>query len=133
MQKNIKEKLIGTTGSISGIASVLGSWQICHNVCLGLIAVLGILGVTVVGMPLEFLTRIVIPMWTIAFALLLIIIVIYLKKPCISRNLILINSGLIIAGIPFQVLQVFQKFFWIVGGVLVLTGIYLFIRDRRKK
>ena len=42
MIKNIKEKFIEAGGSVSGIASVLGSWQVCHNVCLGIVAVLAL-------------------------------------------------------------------------------------------
>ena len=66
MINTIKEKVMGATGSVSGVASVFGSWQVCHNICLGLIAVLAVLGVTVTGMPLLFLTKWAIPLWTIA-------------------------------------------------------------------
>lgn len=133
MIKNLKEKLIGATGSVSGAASILGSWQICHNICLGLIAALSLIGITIAGMPLLFLTKIAVPVWSIAIILLIITIVIYLKKPCISRNLIIINSGLIIAGIPFQSLQKFSVFFWTIGGIVAFIGIFLFIKDKMKK
>jgi len=136
MIKYFKEKLAGITGTISGVAGVLGSWQVCHNVCLGLIALLGVVGITVVGMPLLFLTKIAVPLWIAAFVLLLITIGFYLKKGCISGRLIIINSGLVIAGIPFKILQPFLVFFWIIGGMLGILGISLFIKDkiwRRKK
>ncbi len=125
-----REKIIGAAGSVSGATSILGSWQICHNVCLGIIVVLGILGITIVGMPLAFLTRVAIPLWTVAFILLLVIIGLYFKKKCISRNLIMFNSGLIIAGIPFKSLQNFSVVFWIIGGMLVVTSISIFIKDK---
>ena len=128
--KIIKEKIIGATGSVSGAASVLGSWQICHNVCLGIIALLGVLGITVIGMPLAFLTKVAIPFWTVAFLLLLVIIVLYFKKKCISQKMIMFNSGIIIAGIPFQPLQKFSVIFWIIGGSLALIAISLFIKDK---
>ena len=133
MIKNLKEKLIGATGSVSGAASILGSWQICHNICLGLIAALSLIGVTVVGMPLLFLTKIAVPVWSIAVLLLIITTLIYLKKPCISRNLIIINSGLIIAGIPFKSLQKFSVFFWTIGGILAVFGISFFIKEKMEK
>ena len=133
MIKNIKEKAIGATGSISGAASILGSWQVCHNICLGIIALLGIIGITIVGMPLFFLTKIAVPIWTVAVILLLVTIALYIKKKCISKNLIMVNSGLIIAGTPFQPLQKFSLFFWIIGGILVLTGISFFIKDKISK
>jgi len=58
MTKSIKEKIIGATGSASGLTSVLGSWQICHNLCLGIIALLGVIGISLTWMPLMFLTKI---------------------------------------------------------------------------
>lgn len=130
MIKNIKEKIVGATGSISGVASILGSWQVCHNICLMLIALLSIIGITVVGMPLLFLTKIAVYIWIIAVILLLIIIIVYIKKRCISLNLILINLGLIIAGIPFLPLQKFSIFFWIIGGILVVFGIFRMIKNK---
>ena len=133
MEKNLKEKLIGATGSISGAASILGSWQVCHNICLALIAALSLVGITIAGMPLLFLTKIAVPVWSIAVILLVITIIIYLKKPCISRNLIMINSGLIIAGVPFQSLQKFSMVFWAIGGIVALAGISLFIKDKMQK
>ena len=133
MIKNIKEKMISATGSISGTASVLGSWQICHNVCLGIVALLSILGITIVGMPLEFLTKVAVPFWTIAFLLLLVTIGLYIKKKCISRNLLIFNSGLIIAGIPFAPLQRFSVIFWVIGGGLALVAIILFVKGKIDK
>ncbi|MBR9699336.1 hypothetical protein GOV09_02680 [Candidatus Woesearchaeota archaeon] len=133
MIKNMNEKIVGSTGSISGIASILGSWQICHNVCLGIIALLSIIGITVVGMPLAFLTKIAVPVWSVAFGLLILTIALYMRKKCISRNLLIVNSGLIIAGTPFQSVQQFNVYFWIVGGILAILGISLFIKDKIQK
>jgi hypothetical protein len=126
------EKIINSAGSISGCASILGSWQICHNVCLGLIFLLSLLGITVVGMPLEFFTRIAIPMWTAAVVLFVITLFFYLKKHCISENIILINYGLIIAGIPFPSLKSFSLFFWIFGGAIAGLGIFLALKKKVK-
>ena len=133
MQKYIKEKLVGATGSLSGAASILGSWQVCHNVCLALIALLAVIGITVTGMPLLFLTKIAVPMWIIAVVLLGVIMWLYQSKKCISKNLIIFNSGLIIAGIPFQSLQTFQIFFWIIGGISALVGISLFVKEKMQR
>ena len=133
MIKNLKEKAIGATGSVSGITSIFGSWQVCHNICLGLIALLGIIGITVVGMPLLFLTKIAIPLWSVAFVLLLVTIWFYIKKKCISQNLIMFNSGIIIAGIPFQPLQNFQILFWMIGGALVVVSSFIFIKSKIQK
>jgi len=133
MVKNLTEKAIGATGSVSGAASILGSWQVCHNVCLGIIALLGLVGITVVGMPLLFLTKIAIPMWTIAVVLLAAVVWLYFSKHCISKNLIMLNSGLIIAGTPFQQVQQFSIFFWVVGGFLAAAGVSLFVKEKIQK
>ena len=133
MIKNIKERIIGITGSVSGVTSILGSWQVCHNICLGLIVLLGVIGITVIGMPLAFLTKVAIPFWIVAFSLLIVTVIIYLKKRCISHKLIILNSGLIIAGVPFAPLQKFSVFFWVIGGLFVSASIYLFIKDKISK
>ena len=132
MIKHIKEKIISATGSVSGAASVLGSWQVCHNVCLGIIALLSLVGITIVGMPLLFLTKLTVPFWIAAFTLLLVTTILYIKKKCISGKLILFNSGLIIAGTPFKQVQDFSLAFWIIGGALAVISICLFIKDKIK-
>ncbi len=130
MAKNIEEKLITASGTLSGATSILGSWQICHSICLGLIAMLSVLGITIVGMPLLFLTKIAIPLWSLAFVILAATILLYLKKKCISEKMIMFNSGLLIAGIPFTAVQKFAIFFWIIGGFLALAAIVWFIQEK---
>ena len=130
---NIREKLVSATGSVSGAASILGSWQICHNLCLGIIALLGIAGITLTGMPLFFVTKIAVPLWFTALALLLLTLYFYASKKCISKNLIFLNSGLIIAGTPFQSTQSFQAGFWTAGGALAVIGIAMYIREKISK
>jgi len=130
MHKYLKEKLIGATGSISGAASILGSWQVCHSVCLGIIAALGIIGISLTGMPLAFLTTIAVPVWGIAVILLGIVAYFYVTKKCVSKFLLLINSGLIIAGIPFQSLQPYRYVFWSVGAVMIVSAIVMYILEK---
>jgi len=43
------------------------------------------------------------------------------------------NSGLIIAGIPFQTLQKFSVFFWLIGGTLALIAALIFTKDKIQK
>ncbi len=132
MIKDLKEKLIGVSGSASGITSILGSWQICHNVCLGIVAFLGLMGIAVAGMPLLFLTKFALPFWIAAFFLFLVTATLYFKKRCISQNLLLFNSGLLIAGIPFPFLQKFTAGFWTVGGILILTAAFFWLKEKIK-
>ena len=128
---DIKEKIFGASGSITGALSFLGGYQVCHNACLALISVLTILGFTVAGMPLLFLTKVAVPFWIAAIFLLMIILILkFTKRTNISDKTILLNSGLITAGIPFQQLQQFNYVFWIVGGILVILSIGWYIYDK---
>ena len=131
--KNPKEKLIGATGTLSGFSSILGSWQVCHNVCLAIIFALSLIGITITGMPLLFLTKIAVPLWTIAVLLLVVTTILYQTRKCISRNLIILNAGLIIAGVPLKPLQQYSVFFWVIGGLISLVAVILFIKERIKK
>jgi len=131
---NIKEKILGASGSLTGSLSFLGSYQVCHNACLALVALLTFLGFTVAGMPLLFLTKIAIPFWIVAVAALLLILILkYGKNMQFSEKIILLNSGLIIAGIPFEQLEKFNYIFWAIGGILIVFGIGWYVYDNVKK
>lgn len=122
------EKVLGITSTVSGTASVLGSWQVCHSICLGIISLLSVIGITLTGMPLGFLTRIAVPMWSVAVILYGAVLMMYIRRRCVSRNLLLINGGLIIAGMPFQAVSPFKTILWVVGGIVVLAGIAGYVR-----
>ena len=128
-----KEKSLSITSSISGVMGFLGGYQVCHNLCLGLIALLSVIGITVVGMPLLFLTKAAIPFWTAAVVLFGVTMAFYFKNKCISKNLLLFNGGIIIAGVPFQQFQNFTAIFWIVGGSFIIMSVLLYIKDRLNK
>ena len=128
-----REKSLSISSSVSGVMGFLGGYQVCHNLCLGIIALLSIIGITLVGMPLLFLTKVAIPFWIAAAFLFIISLLFYLKSRCLSRNLLLFNGGIIIAGVPFNSLKNFLVFFWIMGGSIILISITLFIKDRMMK
>ena len=128
-----KETLASVTGTVSGVAGILGSWQVCHTVCLGLISMLSVVGITVVGMPLAFLTKLAIPFWTIAVITLGITGLIYVRKKCFSKHLLTMNFGFIIAGVPFPSWQKYSIFFWALGGTIALASIILLIKPKIQK
>ena len=131
---NLKEKLLGMSGSLTGGMSFLGSYQVCHNACMALVAFLTFLGFTVAGMPLLFLTKVAVPFWIAAVSLLIIMLALNYKKIIhLSNKMLLLNSGLIIAGIPFQQLQKFNYIFWIIGGTLVVSSIGWYAYDKINK
>lgn len=136
MKRN-KEKIIEKTGSItssiSGTMSFLGGYQVCHNICLGIITLLSLIGITFAGMPLLFLTKVAIPFWIAAVVLFVITLIFYFKMKCISKNLIIFNAGVIMAGVPFSQVQDYNLIFWIIGGGLVLISIILYIKKKVSK
>ena len=132
--QGIKEKVLGTTGGLTGALSFLGGYQVCHNACLALVAFLTFLGFTVAGMPLLFLTKVAVPFWIAAVLLSMIMLALNYKKIIhISNKILLFNSGLIIAGIPFQQIQNFNYIFWIIGGILAILSIGWYLYDKIKK
>ena len=134
MMANIKEKLLSVSNGLTGSLSFLGGYQVCHNACLALISLLTILGFTVAGMPLLFLTKFAIPFWIAAISLLILTLILKYKKIMqISDKIILLNSGLIIAGVPFQQVQKFNYIFWIVGGSLAAFSIGWYIYEKVEK
>ena len=131
---NIKEKILGATGSLTGSLSVLGSYQVCHSVCMSLISFLTLLGFTVAGMPLLFLTKVAVPFWIAAVSLLTIMALLKYKNFIhVSDKMILLNSGLIIAGVPFQQVQQYNYVFWIIGGILVILSVGWYLYDKLVK
>jgi hypothetical protein len=59
-----------------------------------------------------------------------ITIALYLKKKCISPNLLLLNGGLIFAGVPFQSVQGYATYFLVIGGTVALVGLLFFVREK---
>src|SRR3990167_4147750 len=93
-----KGRVMSAFTGLSGTLSFLGGWQVCHNICLGVIALLSLIGITVVGMPLLFLTQYTIYFWSIAVLILIPTLILYWKdKKCMSAKLLLFNLGIIIA------------------------------------
>ncbi len=132
-RNTVKLKTASIFSGISGSLSFLGGWQICHNLCLGIVAALSLIGITIIGMPLLFLTQYVVYFWSAAVLLLIPTIVMYWKnKEHMSKNLILANIGIVIAAIPFASLQRYQLLFWIIGGVLIVIVIVSLLKNKIK-
>ncbi len=126
----LKSKVVEAGSCCPGAVSVLGSWQVCHQLCLGVVALLGGLGIAMSGMPLMFLTRLAMPFWIAAALLLLLTLALHVRRGLFSSKLVLLNAGLITAGVPFPQLQAYSPLFWIVGGGMVLGSTALFLRER---
>lgn len=133
MRQALREKALSVSSSVSGVMGFLGGYQVCHNICLGIIALLSLIGITLVGMPLLFLTKVAVPFWVAAIVMLGVAILLVVGfKMNLSKKILLANSGLIIAGTPFTTLDSYKPLFWIVGILIVLTSIMWKIVEVRK-
>lgn len=127
--KTHKERFVSIFSSLSGSLSFLGGWQVCHNLCLGIIALLSIIGIAVVGMPLLFLQQYNIYFWSLAVLLLLPALFLYLKKKAgMHKPLLLANIGIIIAAIPLNIGD-FIIAFWVAG--FGLAGISILMHYKK--
>lgn len=134
--KTIKKegKFLNYFSSISGLSGIFSSYQVCHNICLTVIVLLSLIGITLTGMPLLFLQKVALPLWTLALILLAIALFLYMKfKHCISKNLIMFNVGAITFGVPFESLQKFKIYFYILGGAIMIIAISLIIKNKWRK
>lgn len=92
---------------------------------------LSAIGITVVGMPLLFLTEYAVYFWSLASLLLVPTLIMYWRnKKCMSAKLILLNVGIVIASVPFSWLQIYQAAFWTVGGALIAASAVLFLGSK---
>ena len=115
----------------SGAASVLGSWQICHNICLALVAGLSLLGITLTGMPLGSLAEYAVIIWSVAVVALAATIGLYLWRRCVSQGLLVLNAGLVVAGTPW--LPQIVILWYILGAMITAAGAAILIKERRAK
>src|SRR3990167_8309259 len=114
-KKKKKDNKPGRAGSIAtgttGAASIISAHNVCHAVCLGVVAVLSVFGIAVSSTALMFLQDYNMLFWTMGILFLLLSLVMYAKfGKCISTRLIIFNAGLVVAGTPF--IPALQLVFW---------------------
>ena len=84
--KFLKEKLTSLISSFSGGFGIISAHNVCHNICLGLIAVLTLFGIAVTGMPLGFLQDYNLLFWNMAAVFLLVSLSLYFSPPLRKSN-----------------------------------------------
>lgn len=128
-----REKYLSLSSSLSGMIGFLGGYQVCHNVCLGIIAALSLIGITVAGMPLLFLTKVAVPFWIAAVLLFALTFAFSLKMKSAPKNLLMINLGILAAAVPFKTVQAYRPILWVAGGTLIALGILSYVKARIAK
>src|SRR3989344_5263936 len=99
----IEAKVSGSLSGVSGGMSIISAHNVCHTLCIGVVAALTFFGIAVSGMPLMFLQKYTLLFWGMAVSFLALSLALYyFKGPCISKKAMLFNSGLIVAGVPFS-------------------------------
>ena len=131
---DIQKKLIESGSALSATTSILGSYQLCHSICLFAIALLSFIGITVTGMPLLFLTKVAVPFWIAGASLFgAMLVMAHFNQMHFSKKLMLANAGLLFAGTPFESVARFQKFFWLFGAMIVIGSIVWALADKNKQ
>lgn len=126
----VKEgKALTAANAAVGGMGIISSYNVCHSLCMGIIAVLSFFGIFITGMPLLFLTKYQLYFWTFGIIILAIAAGLYFwKGPCISKKMIVANGGLLLAGFPFA--RGYDFVFIVIGFGIVLVTILVYLFER---
>lgn len=126
-----RAKTTGVFGSISGTGSVISAHNVCHALCLAVVAILSVFGIIVSSDILMFLENYNLLFWGMGMFFLALGLLLYSRYPgCMSKKLILANSGLLLIGIPFPALQQFNLLFWVLGSFVISISAIWYINGK---
>ncbi len=126
-RKKDGKKIFGIAGGVSGAGSVISAHNVCHALCMAVVAFLSIFGIIVSADVLMWLQDYNLFFWSMGTVFLgMSLILLYIKGNCISKKMIVLNVGLLIIGFPF--LQ--NWIIWAPGILVVLFSIGWYLRDR---
>ena len=125
-------KGIAAANAAVGGMSIVSSYNVCHSLCMSVIALLSVFGIIVTGMPLAFLTQYQIYFWSIGVGVLAVAAGLYFwKGQCMSPKLLAANAGLLLAGFPFA--GEFYAAFMLVGFAVVVAIIIIYLKERMER
>lgn len=131
----LKNRLLGSGGTASGVLGGIGSiHNVCHSLCVTVVSILAIFGITTQILPLMFLQTYQMYFWWAALVFTIASAYFYLKiryPMTRDRNLLIINTGLLIFGLPFAQLADFTDFLRFIGGSVAVIGLFLFIFGKK--
>src|SRR3989344_3200079 len=124
--------VVGAAAGASGAGSVISAHNVCHAICLAVVSLLSVFGIIVSSDILMWLQDYNMLFWGMGLAFLFISLALLVRyKNCISRELIIFNTGLLIAGVPFM--GDYDKIAWIIGGIIAASAIYLYAKKRLRR
>lgn len=133
----LKNRLLKGSGTTSGALGAIGSvHNVCHSLCTTVVSILAIFGVTLNILPLMFLQTYQSYFWWAALLFTSLSFYFYRKqttKVGRDRNLLILNAGLLLFGLPFKQLANYTDFFRFFGGSLAMVGILLFFLGKRTR
>lgn len=128
-RRNKEGKFLGLAGTASGASGIISLHNVCHTVCLGVVAALSIFGIAVSSTALMFLQDYNLLFWSMGVFFLVLSLTLYAKLgKCISQRLIVFNAGLVLAGTPF--LPALQIAFWAAGFSIAVLVSLIYIKDK---
>lgn len=133
----MKNALTEGGASISGLLGGIGSWYtLCLSLCMSIVSFFALFGITLTILPLMFLQTYQLYFWLTAFVFTAASFYFYKKQKrhlTIDRDLLVINAGLLLFGLPFQQLTDYRDFFRFIGVSLILGGLFFFFFARKWK
>lgn len=133
----LQNRLFGGSGTTSGVFGAIGSvHNVCHSICMAVVSTLALFGITTSILPLMFLQTYQLYFWVAAFVFTGASFYFFLKqkrKVTRDRNLLLINGGLLLFGLPFKQLADYMDFFRFLGLSLTFVSLFLFLFAKRFK
>ncbi|MBI2579138.1 MAG: hypothetical protein HYW26_05480 [Candidatus Aenigmarchaeota archaeon] len=128
-KKNGKS-IFGWLGSASGSGAIAGAHNVCHALCQGLVLFLALFGIAVSSTALMFLEDYAVYFWSMGLFFLLISAYFFAVRKQGSQKLLLANSGILLAGIPFRQFEAFSAAFLAAGGAMIAFSVFLYLNER---
>ena len=129
---DFKNRLFGGGGTASGVLGGIGSiHNVCHSLCVSVVSALAIFGITTQILPLMFLMTYQLYFWLAALVFTALSFYFFLKQKQVivrDRNLLFINGGLLLFGLPFSQLADYMDLFRFMGGSLAVLGVFLLFK-----
>lgn len=129
--KNLEKKasIFGITSGVSGFGGVISAHNICHSVCLAVVAVLSFFGIIVSSDILMWLEDYNLLFWGMGIIFLLISLALFVKFPrCMPTKLIVFNAGLLVIGFPFS--GSWSSQFLVIGVAMSGLAVLAYVNDK---